>query len=70
MERTGPLGEHLQLCLQLILQAHLHQLDAGFTEQKVFDLCTQVDMQNILRTHEARLAALQVLAAQMLPLFD
>lgn len=24
-------GEHLKLCLQLILQSHLHQFDVGFT---------------------------------------
>lgn len=70
MEKTGPTREHVQLCLQLILQAHLHQLDPGLTHQKVMELCGVLDMQNIPETHTARLDALQVLAAQVLPLLD
>lgn len=70
METTGPRGEHLRLCLQLILQAHLHQLDAGLTEAKVLSLCDEMGLQNVPATHSARLAALQVLAAQQLSLFD
>ncbi len=70
MKRTGPHNEHIRLCLQLILQAHLHQLDAGFTDQKVQDLCAQLGMQNVPDMHEKRLAALQVLAAKLLPQFN
>ena len=69
MHTTGPEGEHLKLCLQLILQAHLHQLDAGFTEARVEALCHEMEMQNVPPTHEARLEALQVLAARQLQLF-
>ena len=67
MEMNGPRREHLKLCLQLILQSHLHQLDAGFTEQKVLELCTQLEVPDVPATHEKRLAALQVQAARMLP---
>ena len=70
MERTGPTREHVQLCLQLILQAHLHQLDVGLTHQKVVELCGVLDMHDIPENHAARLRALQVVAAQALPLLD
>lgn len=70
MQTTGPRGEHLRLSLQLILQAHLHQLDAGLTEAKVETLCNEVGMRKIPATHGERLETLQVLAAQLLPLFD
>jgi hypothetical protein len=67
MQQTGPRAEHVRLCLQFILQAHLHQLDAGLTEEKVLELCTEVGLPNMPETHERRLAALQVLAARLLP---
>lgn len=69
MQTTGPRGEHLRLCLQLILQAHLHQLDAGLTAEKVLALCVDVGMRNVPDTQAARLASLRVLAAQLLPSF-
>jgi hypothetical protein len=68
MEDIGPTREHVQLCLQLVLQAHLHQLDPGLTHQKVVELCRALGMHNMPETHAARLDALQVLAARMLPL--
>jgi len=70
MEVSGPKGEHLRLCLQLILQSHLHQFDSGLTEDKIEALCRDAGMQNVPTTQAARLEALQVLAAQLLPLFD
>ncbi len=70
MQTTGPRGEHLRLCLQLILQSHLHQLDAGLNDAKVRALCVELGMQNTPGSHEARLGALQVIAAQLLPRLD
>ncbi|AMP02118.1 hypothetical protein CAter10_4730 [Collimonas arenae] len=70
MERTGPTREHVRLCLQLILQAHLHQLEAGLTHQKVLDICALLDMHKVPPTHAERLDALQVVAAQVLPLMN
>ena len=66
MLQTGPRVEHIRLCLQLILQSHLHQLDAGLTKEKVLELCNEVGLSNVLETHEQRLAALQVQAARVL----
>lgn len=65
----SPLQENLLLCLRLILQAHLHQLDAGITDVKLQALCEELDMASIPDSCEAKLAALQVLAAQLLPRF-
>lgn len=67
MKQTSVQAEHLRLCLQLILQAHLHELDAGFTEEKLRKLCTQLKLAQVPHTREGQLAALQVLAAQRLP---
>lgn len=67
MQQTGPRAEHVRLCLRLILQSHLHQLDAGLTEEKMLELCTEVGLPNVPDTHEQRLAALQVQAARLLP---
>lgn len=63
----SPQGEHIGLCLRLILQSHLHQLDAGLTEIKVHALCASLRIREIPSNYEARLALLQVLAAQLLP---
>ncbi|PLY39354.1 hypothetical protein CSZ94_26885 [Janthinobacterium sp. ROICE36] len=70
MERTGPTREHVRLSLQLILQAHLHQLNDGLTYQKVIEICVFINMRDIPETHAARLEALQIAAAQVLPLLD
>ena len=67
MKQTSSQVEHLRLCLQLILQAHLHELDVGFTEQKLRELCAQLRLTQVPHTVEGCLAALQVLAAQRLP---
>lgn len=67
MQQTGPRAEHVRLCLRLILQSHLHQFDAGLTEEKMLELCTEVGLPNVPDTHEQRLAALQVQAARLLP---
>lgn len=67
MEANNPRKEHLKLCLQLILQSHLHQLDAGLTEGKMLELCNETGLQNVPETHEQRLAALQLQAARLLP---
>lgn len=66
MPQTAPRAEHVRLCLKLILQSHLHQLDAGLTEEKVLELCTEAGLPNVPETHERRLAALQVQAARLL----
>jgi hypothetical protein len=67
MKKNSSHSEHLRLCLQLILQAHLHELDVGFTEEKLHELCAQLRLTQLPDTNERRLAALQVLAAQRLP---
>lgn len=69
VEKNGPGTEHLRLCLQLIVQSHLHQFDAGLTECKVEALCREVGIREVPLTHNARLAALQVAAVRILPLF-
>lgn len=68
-QHSDPHFEHLRLCLQLILQAHLHQFDDGMCEQKVRSLCAELGLSNIADTDKARRRALQVKAAQMLPKF-
>jgi len=70
MEIIGPEKEHLRLCLQLILQSHLHQLDAGLSEEKVLELCEKTGMADIPATHQKRVMALQTLAARVLPTFN
>jgi hypothetical protein len=60
--------EHVKLCLRLVLHAHLHQLEAGLTHQKVVELCSMLDMNQEKATHAERLDALQVRAAQLLPM--
>src|SRR5947209_2969815 len=52
MPQTSPRAEHVRLCLQLILQSYLHQLDAGLTEEKVLELCTEANLPNVPETHE------------------
>jgi hypothetical protein len=67
MQVLAPKREHLRLCLQLILQSFLHNLDAGFTEQKILDLCAELELRIIPNTHRHRLAALQTMGARILP---
>ncbi|CAB3829796.1 hypothetical protein ACUDCK_16660 [Achromobacter sp. CF-sbj1-Ac2-l] len=67
MKRNVPRGERKRLCLQLILHAHLHQFEMPLTEAAISELCTELGMQNVPGTREGRIAALQVLAAQLLP---
>lgn len=70
MKSTGPYDEHIRLCLRLILQSHLHQLDAGFTEKKVQAIFAALKIQNVPSTHGNRIATLQILAAKLLPKFN
>ncbi len=58
--------EHWRLCLQLILQSHLHQLDAGLTEKKVYELCRELKLRDIPGTHDKRLVRLQEIAPRIL----
>lgn len=67
MPQTGPRAEHVRLCLQLILQSYLHQLDAGLTKEKVLELCNEIGLPDVPATHERRLAALQAQASRLLP---
>ncbi|NKI93890.1 hypothetical protein [Rhizobacter sp. SG703] len=67
MPINGPRTERQRLCLQLILHTHLHQLEMPLTEQMVSELCVELGLPNVPSTHRARVAALQVEAAKLLP---
>lgn len=66
MKPKGPIREHVVLCLRVILQARLHNLDDGFSEEKVIELCNAIGVIEVPETHCERVLILQRAAASIL----